>query len=228
MSYWSYHNKAELGTQGQEKRSPFSDSPSSHPKIGLCQKSEKGHSSDCQSSGTPRHCRGISSASMATTQRTGRRERTEKKDEGKEKGVKKGGVCEEEAERGGAAEWGAGLRQPGGELSNHPPRGPFAQELTPHPGESRRSLTRKTVVWRTKGPLMPAVASRGRLPQNPAPDTKSSALGSWRLPAQWFVRGISERSKRGNDSIYIQKKSILGFLALLILGSTVVKNCLPM
>lgn len=38
---------------------------------------------------------------------------------------------------------------------------------------------------------MPAVASRGRLPQNPAPDIKSSALGSWRLPSQWFVRGIS-------------------------------------
>ena len=55
---------------------------------------------------------------------------------------------------------------------------------------------------------MPAVASCGRLPQNPAPDTKSSALGSWRLPSQCFVRGISERSKRGKDSIYIEKKHL--------------------
>ena len=61
---------------------------------------------------------------------------------------------------------------------------------------------------------MPAVASRGQLPQNPAPDTKSSVLGSWRFPSQWFVRGLFERSKRGTDSIYIEK-SILGFLALL-------------
>ena len=74
---------------------------------------------------------------------------------------------------------------------------------------------------------MPAVASRGQLPQNPAPDTKSSVLGSWRFPSQWFVRGLSERSKRGTDSIYIEK-SILGFLALLILGGTVVKYCVLM
>ena len=146
-----------------------------------------------------------------------RRERTEKRDEGKEKGVKKK-VCEKRQRKE--------RRQSEGQVwGNHPPRGPFAQKLTPHPGESWRSLTQKTVVWRTKGPSMPA--SRGQLPQNPTPDTKSSVLGSWRFPSQWFVIGLSERSKRGTDSIYIEK-SILGLLALLILGGTVVNYCLLM
>ena len=124
-----------------------------------------------------------------------RRERTEKRDEGKEKGVKKK-VCEKRQRKE--------RRQSEGQVwGNHPPRGPFAQKLTPHPGESWRSLTQKTVVWRTKGPSMPA--SRGQLPQNPAPDTKSSVLGSWRFPSQWFVIGLWKEQERNRFYLYRKK-----------------------
>lgn len=131
-----------------------------------------------------------------------RRKRTEKEDEGKEKG--KGRYCGKEGREEG--------RQ-GGELVPETARWETCHHLG---GPSLRAYSTQEEVKEVSRKSRPKAFDRPRSADacsgyaevdyaEPAPDTKSSALGSWRLPSQCFVRGISEERDKRKDSIYIEK-----------------------
>ena len=172
---------------------------------------------------------GVGNARVATAQRRGRKERTEKEAVGREKGKdsKREGRSVRRRQgkgRGGRVRGrkGSGRKVEGQVWGNEVQRvvtlsaalRPTAQSKPKEKDE--RGLTWKTVIWWTDRSSDARTGSERSTSAEPRPRHLVVPSGILEASSQWFMSWGPERSKSGKDSIYTEK-GILGFLAPLIL-----------